>query len=166
MKYALKPLAACMATLFGAASFNVWGAPPVTPPVQTQTQNQSPGGAQTGAPVATAPTVLATRPMTSVFPTQPDEFPGIPWGSFLVFPEVSLAATYDDNIYAERPYTAPRTYVTDDVVYTLSPSIALKSKWTRHALNFDAGGDFDRYRSHAQAPRPRHAWVPGVAAHL
>ena len=24
----------------------------------------------------------------------------------------------------------------------------------------------DRYRSHAQAPRPRHAWVPGVAAHL
>ncbi|MNY45069.1 Glucose-6-phosphate isomerase [compost metagenome] len=24
----------------------------------------------------------------------------------------------------------------------------------------------DRYRGHAQAPRPRHAWVPGVAAHL
>ncbi|MFH1816825.1 MAG: hypothetical protein ABIK08_07890 [Pseudomonadota bacterium] len=51
MKYALKPLAACMATLFGAASFNVWGAPPATPPVQTQ----SPSGAQTGAPVSTAP---------------------------------------------------------------------------------------------------------------
>ncbi|MES2368700.1 MAG: outer membrane beta-barrel protein [Pseudomonadota bacterium] len=146
MKYALKPLAACMATLFGAASFNVWGAPPTTPPVQTQ--NQSPSGAQTGAPVATVPTVLATRPATSVFPAQPDEFPGIPWGSFLVFPEVSLAATYDDNIYAERPYTAPRTYVTDDVVYTLSPSIALKSKWQQHALNFDAGGDLDRYRNH------------------
>lgn len=146
MKYALKPLAACMATLFGAASFNVWGAPPTTPPVQTQ--NQSSSGAQTGAPVATVPTVLATRPATSVFPAQPDEFPGIPWGSFLVFPEVSLAATYDDNIYAERPYTAPRTYVTDDVVYTLSPSIALKSKWQQHALNFDAGGDLDRYRNH------------------
>jgi len=146
MKYALKPLAACMATLFGAASFNVWAAPPATPPVQNQTQN--PSGAQTGAPVATVPPVLATRPMTSVFPTQPNEFPGIPWGSFLVFPEVSLAATYDDNIYAERPYAATRTYVTDDVVYTLSPSIALKSNWTRHALNFDAGGDFDRYRNH------------------
>ncbi|KRA02527.1 MAG: glucose-6-phosphate isomerase [Achromobacter sp.] len=24
----------------------------------------------------------------------------------------------------------------------------------------------DRYRSHAQAPRPRHAWVPGMTAHL
>lgn len=146
MKFALKPLAACMAASFGLATLNVWGAPPATPPVQTQ--NQSPSGVQGGAPVATVPPVLATRPMTSVFPTQPNEFPGIPWGSFLVFPEVSLAATYDDNIYAERPYTAPRTYVTDDVVYTLSPSIALKSKWTRHALNFDAGGDFDRYRNH------------------
>src|SRR3569832_1842569 len=127
MKYALKPLAACMATLFGAASFNVWGAPPTTPPVQTQ--NQTPGGAQIGAPVTTVPTVLATRPMTSVFPTQPNEFPGIPCGSFLENPEVSLAATYDDNIYAERPYTAPRTYVTDDVVYTLSLLFAFFSFW-------------------------------------
>jgi len=24
----------------------------------------------------------------------------------------------------------------------------------------------DRYRGHAQAPQPRHAWLPGVAAHL
>jgi len=106
-----------MATLFGAASFNVWGAPPATPPVQTQ--NQNPSGAQFGAPAATVPAVLATRPMTSVFPTQPNEFPGIPWGSFLVFPEVSLAATYDDNIYAERPYTAPRTYVSTPSAPTL-----------------------------------------------
>ena len=146
MKHALTPLAACMAAMFSATSFNVWGAPPAPPPVQNQ--NQNPSGAQTGAPVATVPPVLATRPMTSVFPTQPNEFPGIPWGSFLVFPEVSLAATYDDNIYAERPYNPTRSNVTHDVVYTLSPSIALKSKWARHALNFDAGGDFDRYQKH------------------
>src|SRR5512143_2186601 len=145
MKHALKPLAACMAGMFGAASFNVWGAPPATPPVQTQNQNAS--GSQTGVPAVTVSPVLATQPTPSVFPAQPNEFPGIPWGSFLVFPEVSLAVTYDDNIYAERPYYPVRANLVHDVIYTLSPSVALKSKWTQHALNFDAGGDFDRYRN-------------------
>lgn len=50
---------------------------------------------------------------------------------------MSLAATYDDNIYAERPYAAPRTYVTDAVVYTLSPSLT---------LNFDAAAANDYLR--------------------
>lgn len=139
MKYALKPLAACMATLFGAASFNVWGAPPAPPPVQNQNATGTQPGA--GIPTATVPPVLATRPMTSVFPTQPKEFPGIAWGSFLVYPDVSLTATYDDNIYAER------TGVIDDVIYTLSPSLELKSNWKQHELNFDLGADFDRYRN-------------------
>ena len=139
MKFALKPLAACMATVFGVSSFNVWGAPPAPPPVQNQNATGTQPGA--GIPTATVPPVLATRPMTSVFPTQPKEFPGIPWGSFLVFPDVSLAATYDDNIYAER------TDITEDVVYTLSPSIEFKSNWKQHALNFDLGADFDRYRN-------------------
>ncbi|MBU1396912.1 MAG: outer membrane beta-barrel protein, partial [Gammaproteobacteria bacterium] len=136
MKLALKPLAACMAVMFGATSLNVWGAPPVPPP----TQNASGTQQGTGTPTATIPPVLATRPMRSVFPIQPKEFPGIAWGSFLAYPELSLAATYDDNIYAER------TAVTEDVVYTLSPSLGLKSNWKQHALNFDGGADFDRYR--------------------
>jgi outer membrane protein W len=147
MKHSLKPLAACMAALFGTASFNALAAPPAPPPVQNQTQS----GPQTGADVPNASVVsppLFPLPTTSAFPTQPKEFPGIPWGSFLVFPEVSLAATYDDNIYAERPYVPTRSGVAHDVIYTLSPSIALKSKWTKHELNFDAGGDFDRYRTH------------------
>ncbi|OHE62168.1 MAG: hypothetical protein A2X71_10890 [Thiobacillus sp. GWE1_62_9] len=147
MKHHLKPLAACMAAMFGATSFSVWGAPPSPPPVQNQNVNGAQSGS--GTPAATVPPVLATRPMTSVFPTQPKEFPGIPWGSFLLYPEVSLAVTYDDNIYAERPYLTPdRTYVTDDVVYTLSPSLELKSNWNRHALNLDLGADLDRYQRH------------------
>jgi opacity protein-like surface antigen len=147
MKYALKPLAACMAGLFGVASSNAWSAPPATPPVQNQNTVGTPQGAGTpGTPVLPVPMNRPVTPLVSPRPTT--EFPGIPWGSFQVFPDVSLAATYDDNIYAERPYAAARTYVTDDVVYTLSPSLALKSNWSRHALNFDAGGDFDRYRNH------------------
>ena len=144
MKYALKPLAACMAATFGLTSPNVWGAPPAPPPVQNQNAPQQ----GTGTPTATVPPVLATRPMTSVFPAQPKEFPGIPWGSFLLYPEVTLSATYDDNIYAERPLSVDRTYVTEDVVYTLSPSLELKSNWKQHALNFDVGADFDRYQNH------------------
>lgn len=152
MKHALKPLAACIAAAFGVVSSNVLAAPPAPPPVQTQpqTQTRTPSGEPTGTPPTTVPPVLAARPTPEVFPPLPNEFPGIPWGSFLVFPEVSLAATYDDNIYAERPYYSTRASLVHDVIYTLSPSIALKSNWARHALNLDAGGDFDRYRNHDQ----------------
>src|SRR5512139_2865648 len=137
MKLAMKPLAACITAMFGVTSFNVWGAPPAPPPVQTQNPNQP--GTQPGTviPTTVTPPVLATRPTTSVFPAQPTEFPGIPWGSFLAYPELSLAAIYDE-----------RRNPVDDVIYTLSPSLALKSNWKQHALNFDAGGDFDRYHTH------------------
>lgn len=139
MKFALTPLAACLAAAFGLTPLNILAAPPASPPLQPQ----SPSGPQqgTGTPTVTLPPVLATRPMTSVFPAQPKEFPGIARGSFLVFPDVSLAATYDDNIYAER------RDVVEDMVYTLSPSVEFKSKWAQHALNFGLGADFDRYRN-------------------
>ncbi len=139
MNHVLKPLAACMAAALGVTSVNAWGAPPAPPPVQNQNTNSTQQGI--GTPTATVPPVLATRPTMSVFPPQPKEFPGIAWGSFLVYPDVTLAATYDDNIYAER------TDVIDDVITTLSPSLELKSNWQRHALNIDLGADFDRYRN-------------------
>lgn len=148
MKHALNPLAACMASLFGVASSSVWGAPPATPPVPVQNQNAANTQQGAGTSATAISPFLANRPVTPAPPSRQTEFPGIPWGSFLVFPELSLTATHDDNIYAERPYAASRTYVTEDVVYTLSPALALKSNWTRHALNFDAGGDFDRYANH------------------
>lgn len=139
MKPTLKPLAACIAALFGATSLNVWSAPPSPPPVQ----NQNAGGGQPAAetpanPVAPAPLARVTSMLP---PAQPPEFPGIAWGGFLVFPDVSLTATYDDNIYAERQNP------TEDVIYTLSPSLEVKSNWNRHALNFGVGADLDRYRS-------------------
>lgn len=132
MKLARKPLAVCMATLFGVASFNAWGA---SPPPQDPTASQP----DAAPPVQGVP---ETRPVSALLPAQPKEFPGIPWGSFLLFPDVSLAVTYDDNIYAER------RELSDDVVYTLSPSLEMKSKWRLHELNLGVGGDFDRYRSH------------------
>jgi hypothetical protein len=138
MKIALKPLAACMAAMFGAASFNVLGAPPAPPPVQSPNAPGTQPGAST--PITAVPLQPATRTLEKMPPAQSNEFPGIAWGSFLVYPDISLSATYDDNIYAER------TDITSDVIYTLSPSIEFKSNWAQHALNFDLGGDFDRYR--------------------
>lgn len=102
--------------------------------------------------LAASPEPVADKPQTEVkagsglppatiadMTAKQQEFPGIAWGSFLAYPDVTLAATYDDNIYGQR------SGVVEDTVFTLSTSLALKSKWDRHALNFDAGADLDRY---------------------
>lgn len=85
-----------------------------------------------------------SAPPTSVLPPRPPskEFSGIPWGSFLVFPELVLSGTRDDNIYARR-----RNEV-KDTIYTLSPSLGLRSNWRRHGLNAEIGIDADRYSEH------------------
>lgn len=57
MKYALKPLVACMASLFGIAPFNAWGAPPATPPAQ----NQNAIGTQQDTSTPGTPPVLPSR---------------------------------------------------------------------------------------------------------
>jgi hypothetical protein len=113
--------------------------PPEAPPVQTETKAAA---GQTPAAV-TAPR-LAEQRTPPPLPPMEQEFPGIPWGSFLAFPDLVLAATYDDNIYGQR-----RNAV-DDGVVTLSSSVVLKSKWDKHALNFDVGADLDRYLNHDQ----------------
>lgn len=73
-------------------------------------------------------------------PRELREFPGLQWGPLLAFPELTFSATRDDNVYAQR------TGEVEDNVYTLSPSLLLRSDWQRHALSLDAGGDFDRYQ--------------------
>lgn len=129
----LTPLAAGLAVAFGL-SFNTWGAPPDAPPVSQQNQN-----AQGNA--APLPASRVPLPAPTVFPSARAEFAGISWGTFLAYPDVTFAATYDDNIYAER------TNSVEDMVYTLSSSLELKSKWARHAFNLDLGADTDRYRN-------------------
>ncbi len=140
-----KVLAAQVSAALIAAPLLAQAAPPEAPPVQTQSSGAARQGP--GPEVVTPLTVLPQQPLPA-FPPMPQEFPGIPWGSFLVFPEVTLAATYDDNIYAQRGDFTNRRYPVKDVVYTLSPSLAVKSKWDRHALNFDVGADTDHYQDH------------------
>ena len=141
-----KALAAHVSAALIAAPLLAQAAPPEAPPVQTQ----SSGAARQGpGPAVVTPDVVKQQLPLPAFPPMQQEFPGIPWGSFLAFPEVTLSATYDDNIYADRGDFTNRRYPVKDLVYTLSPSLAVKSKWDRHAFNFDVGGDADFYQSHS-----------------
>lgn len=72
------------------------------------------------------------------------EFPGVEWGTFRAFPELTFWSTRDDNIYAQRSGEV------EDDVYTLSPSLLLQSDWQRHALSIEMGGDFDRYEDYSR----------------
>ena len=154
-----KPLAVFVATLIAGTSLNAWGETPATQPSPSADAANPQQDPTTPAAIST-PAVAAGSGSEASSTTKASEFPGIAWRSFLVFPAVTLSATYDDNIYAERPYAPERTYVTGDLVYTLSPSIRLQSKWQRHALNLDAGGDLDRYRSH-DSENVNDYWIGG-----
>lgn len=64
---------------------------------------------------------------------------GIRMGGFLFFPQLGLAASYDDNVYALA------TDEIDDTIYLVQPEFALRSNWNNHALNFVAGAEAGYY---------------------
>lgn len=64
---------------------------------------------------------------------------GVRLGSFLLLPQVSLSAEYDDNIFATQEDTE------SDTVFILRPEARLRSDWGRHALGLRAGGAFGRF---------------------
>ncbi|MCA3243714.1 MAG: outer membrane beta-barrel protein [Alphaproteobacteria bacterium] len=64
---------------------------------------------------------------------------GVRAGSFLVIPKVDVEGTYDDNLYATKNNEVDDTYV------TVRPEVAVKSNWSRHALNAVANVEVKRY---------------------
>jgi hypothetical protein len=69
---------------------------------------------------------------------------GIPLGIFRLFPSVTLATSFDDNIDRRETNTL------SDVFFTFSPSAALRSQWSQDALNLSASSDtlvYSRYSS-------------------
>ena len=65
---------------------------------------------------------------------RPDYDPlGIRAGSFLIFPQLTLGGTYDDNAFATKNDTK------SDFGAVVSPAVNVNSNWTRNALNFAAG---------------------------
>jgi hypothetical protein len=68
--------------------------------------------------------------------------PGRRLGAFNLNASLGLGITSTDNLFA-APDGAPSDV--DDIIYSVSPNVALSSDWSRHALAFDAGAVF---RSH------------------
>ncbi len=69
---------------------------------------------------------------------------GVRAGSFLVIPKVELTETYNDNIYA----TAGNKK--NDFVTSIRPEVAVRSNWSRHAVNAVARADVKRYADHTK----------------
>lgn len=64
---------------------------------------------------------------------------GIRAGSFMIFPSIDVRGEYSDNIYAER------TNRISDFIVGVTPVIAARSLWERHALRVTARGNFGLY---------------------
>ncbi|HUD51414.1 outer membrane beta-barrel protein [Parvibaculum sp.] len=72
---------------------------------------------------------------------------GIRAGAFLILPKVDVSETYNDNIYATD------TNEDSDFITAVSPQIDIKSLWSRHALNFNAGLSKYWYNDHVSENR-------------
>jgi hypothetical protein len=64
-------------------------------------------------------------------------------GSFLVFPKTELQEQYNDNIFATQTNTA------GDLITVMSPSVAVRSDWNNHALNFRSNANVARHLDHS-----------------
>lgn len=72
---------------------------------------------------------------------------GIRAGSFMVFPELELGVTYDDNVFGTQNNTE------GDVYFGVSPSVSIESDFGRHALNFSGYADPRFYSSETSEDR-------------
>ena len=79
---------------------------------------------------------------------------GLRAGSFLFYPDLSVSQLYDTNIYSTR------TNETRDWVTVYSPTLAVRSDWARHSLNFWTGANVDRYHTFSSEDVSDH-WFEG-----
>jgi len=79
---------------------------------------------------------------------------GVRAGSFMIYPELALGVSNDDNVFGTQNNTE------SDVYYTVSPSVSVESDFGRHALNFNAYTESRFYSS--DTSEDRFDW--GIAA--
>jgi hypothetical protein len=71
---------------------------------------------------------------------RPDFDPlGIRAGGFLIYPSTSVAASYDDNVFATKNDTQ------DDFVFNFLPGVVVRSNFPRHAITWTTQADIARY---------------------
>ena len=69
---------------------------------------------------------------------------GITVGSFRLYPAIDVSTGFDNNVFATNPSTAASVASLSTVD---APSLALRSDWLNHSINFLAGGGFGFYAS-------------------
>ncbi|MDO8837349.1 MAG: outer membrane beta-barrel protein [Parvibaculum sp.] len=87
---------------------------------------------------AVAASALYALP-TSVAEAQGYGEGGIRAGAFMVYPEASVTAVYNDNVFAADVGAPPPASIESDFITTLAASVSAESGWSRHALNLNAG---------------------------
>jgi hypothetical protein len=123
--------------------------PPAQPPVGGPTQ---PGGIT--APVVPGQTTTPEQGFVSNFrrdadvtvmqrPREGYEAQGLRVGSLLLYPQISVAPTYDDNIFATS------TGKTSDTIWRIQPQITAASDWNRHSLSLYALANINQYSQHS-----------------
>jgi hypothetical protein len=61
---------------------------------------------------------------------------GLRAGAFRIYPTLTVAEAYNDNVYATKNNTD------DDLITLIQPTITAQSNFTRHRLRLSAGGEF------------------------
>ncbi len=70
---------------------------------------------------------------------------GLRLGGFTLFPTLLGTMAYDDNVFDTDTPTRKSG------VYTIQPSVSLRSNWSVHQLNLDASGLIQRYTNASEA---------------
>jgi len=93
--------------------------------------------------------VIADQRGTHVLDRQRPEYDaaGIRAGSFMLYPELGLGVSYDDNVFGTQNNTE------GDIYYGVRPSVSVESNFGRHELTFDAYTDSRFYSSDTSEDR-------------
>jgi hypothetical protein len=100
-------------------------------------QPAQPTGPSSGAglpPQISLPVATDIEDLPVIARPRPDYDPlGIPVGGFLLFPQLTTDGTYDSNVFRTTDNTL------DDLYFTVSPSLRLRSNWGPDSLEFYGG---------------------------
>lgn len=80
---------------------------------------------------------------------------GQPLESFLLFPQVDIGLTFDDNIFAARNGEVA------DFIGSIKPSLSLRSNWDNHEVFAEGHGRFTRNLSNSRESVREHGFSTG-----
>ena len=109
-------------------------------------QSGAPNNVTTNPPQPQRPAALpeeVPEGQTVMQRPHPDYQPsGVPIGSFILFPDLTIGQSFNSNILG-----TPRN-TQSDFITAIQPSVDLRSNWNTNALNFHFDDSFQKYAEH------------------